>query len=70
MMIKALTLTLIGAGVVGTGAQTITPEKLEISAGGMVLEIGTAGLEMDVAETPEFGITLTANGDRQFTLRL
>ena len=70
MMIKALTLTLVGAGVIGTGAQTMTPQKLEISAGVMVLEVGTSGLTMDVAETPEFGVTLTAKGDRQFTLRL
>jgi len=69
-MFKAITLTLVGAGVIGTGAQTITPQKLEISAGIMVVEIGADGLNMDVSSTSEFGVTLTTKGERNFTIRL
>ena len=69
-MFKAIIITLIGAGVIGTGAQTFTPEKLEISAGMMVLEIGSDGLNMNVSDSSEFGVTLTTKGARNFMIRL
>ena len=69
-MFKAITLTLVGAGVIGTGAQTMTPQKLEISAGMMVVELGANGLNLDVANSSEFGVTLTTKGERHFTIRL
>ena len=69
-MFKAIILTLIGAGVIGTGAQTLTPQKLEISAGVMVVEFGAEGLNMDVSTSSEFGVTLITKGDRNFTIRL
>lgn len=69
-MIKALTITLIGAGVIGTGAQTVTPQTVEISAGVIAMEFGGEGFNVSVNETAEFGVTVSTANDRQFTIRL
>ncbi len=69
-MFKAITITALSAGVLGTGATTLTPQTLEISAGALIVEVGSEGLNFDVNAKPDFGFTLTTKGDRQFTVRL
>lgn len=69
-MIKLALISIVGAGVVGTGAHTLTPQTLEIAAGSVVFELGADGLEIDAAIRPDFAVTLTTKGDRAFTVRL
>lgn len=68
-MIKTTLITLIGAGVVGTGAQTFTPQSLNVTAGHLQLEVGAEGLNVDVTAKPDFAVTLETTGDRHFTVR-
>lgn len=68
-MIKITLATLLGAGVIGTGAQTLTPQSLEIAAGSVVFELGSNGLNIDAAIHPDFAVTLTTKGERAFTVR-
>lgn len=68
-MIKIIFASLIGAGAIGTGAHTLTPQTLEISAGSVVFEVGADGLNIDAASRPDFAVTLTTKGDRAFTVR-
>lgn len=68
-MLKAALITLIGAGTLGTGASAFTPQNLAVTAGSVSLELGTNGAHMNVAETPEFSVTLSTKGQREFTIR-
>ena len=68
-MIKATLITLISAGVLGTGAQTFTPQSLNVTAGHLQVEIGAQGLNVDVTAKPDFAVTSQATGEREFTVR-
>lgn len=68
-MLKAALITLIGAGGAATGAATFTPQTLAVTAGSVSLELGTHGIYMNVADTPDYAVTLTTKGARDFTLR-
>lgn len=68
-MLKAAFITLIGAGTLGTGAATFTPQTLAVTAGSVSLELGAAGVEMNVAQKADYSVTLTTRGEREFTLR-
>lgn len=68
-MIKITLATLIGAGALGTGAHTFTPQSLNVTAGSIVFEAGVNGLKVDVASIPDFAVTVTTKGDRAFTVR-
>lgn len=73
-MIKTMAITLVGAGIIGTGTQTlpteaVAPKALEITAGTVVYEIGSQGLETKVATTPGFALTIRLVKDRTFTLK-
>lgn len=68
-MIKITLATLLGAGLIGTGAQTFTPQSLDIAAGSVVFELSGQGLKVNAAARPDFAVTLTTKGDRAFTVR-
>ncbi len=68
-MIKITLITLISAGVIGTGAQTLTPQTLDIAAGAMVVQLSSDGVNIDAAASPDFAVTLTTKGNRAFTVR-
>lgn len=68
-MIKMTLATLIGAGLIGTGAQTLTPKALDVTAGSVKIELAGQGFKIDTAATPDFAVTLKTKGERTFTLR-
>ena len=68
-MIKITLATLIGAGLIGTGAQTFTPTSLDVTAGSVKIELASQGFKIDAADAPDFAVTLKTKGARTFTLR-
>lgn len=68
-MIKITLATLIGAGVIGTGAQTFTPQELNIAAGIVVFQVAGDGVHLNVADAADFSVTLTTKGQKAFTVR-
>lgn len=69
-MLKATLITLTGAGVIGTGAQTFSPQSVEITAGSIILEMAPTGFSVDVAANPDFAVTVKSRDERQLTVRL
>lgn len=69
-MLKTTIITLAGAGALGTGAHTFTPQTVEITAGSIMMEVGGNGFNVDIAQTPDFAVTIKSKDDRQFTVRL
>jgi len=67
-MIKTAIITLVGAGVLGTGAQTFTPQSLHMTAGAIVIGLDADGFQVESAENPDFAVTLKTKGERQFSL--
>ncbi len=68
-MIKTTLIVLAGAGIVGTGSQTVTPQAFEISAGNVAYEITKDGIDVERNETPEFGVSFVTKGKKQLTIR-
>lgn len=68
-MIKTTILVLAGAGIIGTGSQTIAPPSIELSAGAVAYEVSTDGLKAKAKANPEFGITVITKGNKQLTIR-
>ena len=68
-MIKTITLSVIGAGLVGTGAQTFTPQALQLTAGSISIEAGVQGVNINTVNQLDFSITIKAKDERAFTIR-
>lgn len=68
-MIKSTVIVLAGAGIIGTGSQTIAPQSFEISAGAIAYEISAEGLQTKANTATEFGMTLKTKGNKHLTIR-
>ena len=69
-MIKAITITLISAGVIGTGAHTFQPEALELTTGSALLEMSAKGLIIKTTDNPDFAISFRLKDERRLSFRL
>ena len=68
-MIKSTIIILAGAGIIGTGSQTVSPQAFEISAGAIAYEISVDGLKAKANKTPEFGMTLITKDQKELSIR-
>jgi hypothetical protein len=68
-MLKVALITLISAGTLGTGVATFTPQNFIVTAGSVNLDVSAQGVHMNVVQEPEFSVTLTTKGEREFTVR-
>jgi len=68
-MIKIALLTLISAGLIGTGAHTLSPQELELAAGSVSVTASSDGFETVVNTQPEYAIRLSLKSGRSIALR-
>lgn len=72
-MIKTALITLIGTGLVGTGAvqADLTPETVEMTAGFVKVEFGGPdGLNARMTKTMAFNIRMKSEDGKTITIRL
>lgn len=68
-MIKITLVTLMSAGIIGTGAQTLSPQDLELAAGNVSVTVSGEGFETAVNTKPEYAIRLSLKSGRSVALR-
>lgn len=68
-MIKTALVTLMGAGIIGTGSQTLSPQDLELAAGSVSVTLSAEGFETVVNTKPEYAIRLSMKSGRSVALR-
>lgn len=72
-MIKIALITLIGTGLVGTGAvqAELTPKNVEVTAGFVKVEFGGPdGFNTKITKTMEFNIRMKSENGKTVTIRL
>ncbi len=69
-MIKTTAAIILGASVIGTGAQGFTPKSMQIAAGGLAIEVGRSGFDLTAQAQPEFSLSLISEQGRRLTLNL
>ena len=68
-MIKIALVTLMSAGIIGTSAQTLSPQELELAAGSVSVTVSSEGFETVVNTQPEYAIRLSLKSGRSVALR-
>lgn len=68
-MVKITLITLMSAGIIGTGAHAISPQQVELAAGNLHLTASPAGLETDVKSDPEYAVKLRLKSGRYIAVR-
>lgn len=69
-MLKAITITLISAGVLGTGAHNLAPQSLNITAGSTQVIISADGVKTQTTDKPDVAFTLVKKDGHGFTIKL
>jgi|GEM_PF-2453049 len=68
-MIKITLLTLMSAGLIGTGAQTLSPQELELAAGNVSVMASSEGFETVMNTKPEYAIRISLKSGRSVALQ-
>jgi len=69
-MLKTILVTAVGAGALGTGAQTLSPQAIELTTGPVKITAASDGITTAVADTAGLAITIKTKSGRNIRLSL